>query len=138
MDFDPLAGDVVRESVTSRSGDPDLGAADGSSAGGKHPATSPGSEPATQDVYSHVSVDSEGAPVGKLIAESGRTPSQLHDYLKNSWGGAPRAAEFERTGVWPHDVQIPKDPSVLKANGTINWDEVPQGGHTIEAGKAVK
>lgn len=35
-------------------------------------------------------------------------------------------------------MQIPKDASVLKADGTINWDEVPQGGYTIEAGKAVK
>lgn len=65
-------------------GDPDLGTAVGSSSGGEHSATSPGSDLAMPDAYSHVSVDSEGAPVGKLIAESGLTPSQLHDYQKNS------------------------------------------------------
>jgi hypothetical protein len=81
------------------------------------------------EAYSHVSLDSEGKNVGPLVAESGLSPTQLHDYLESQW---PRdgalAREFESSGVWPHDVQIPKGPEVLTADGKINWDGVDNDG----------
>lgn len=91
-----------------------------------------GPTPAELPAYAHVSVDSAGNDISHLVTESGLTPTQLHDYLANSPGGGARAAAFEQTGVWPHDVQIPKDASVLKPDGTINWDEVPSGGYTLD------
>lgn len=81
------------------------------------------------EAYSHVSLDSEGKNVGHLVAESGLSPTQLHDYLESQWprdGALARA--FESSGVWPHDVQIPKGPEVLTADGKINWDGVDNDG----------
>jgi hypothetical protein len=118
-------------------GSPDgEGLTDGSPTDG---ASDHGTTPTESPAYAHVSVDSAGNDISHLVTESGLTPTQLHDYLANSWGGEARAAAFEQTGVWPHDVQIPKDASVLKADGTINWDEVPQGGYTLDdAGQPIK
>ncbi|NQX24458.1 TNT domain-containing protein [Curtobacterium sp. VKM Ac-2852] len=81
------------------------------------------------EAYSHVALDSEGKNVGPLVAESRLSPEQLHDYLESQW---PRdgalAREFESSGVWPHDVQIPKGPEVLTPDGKINWDGVDNDG----------
>jgi hypothetical protein len=49
------------------------------------------------------------------------------------------ADTYVKTGKWPSDVQIPKNPDVLKADGTINWDEVPNGGYVLDGkGDAIK
>lgn len=46
---------------------------------------------------------------------------------------------FLNSGKWPNGEQIPKDSSVLKANGSINWDKEPEGGYVLDAnGNAIK
>ena len=65
------------------------------------------------------------------IKESTCTPDELYSYLKHI---DPAIAEkYMTTGGWPRDLQIPKSGSVLNPDGSINWNEVPQGGYTLDA-----
>jgi hypothetical protein len=46
---------------------------------------------------------------------------------------------YSRTGKWPEDIQIPKDPRVLNPDGSIKWSEVPRGGYVLDkSGDAIK
>ncbi len=82
-------------------------------------------------------IDSSGRDLSNVIDQSSLTPDQLQLYLENA--DPSGAATFAETGVWPEDVQIPKDIGVLTPEGTINWSEVPQGGYVLdEAGNAIK
>jgi hypothetical protein len=51
-----------------------------------------------------------------------------------------KADQFLRTGTWPEDVQIPKDASVLGADGRVDFEHLaPEGGYTLDAaGQAIK
>ncbi|WP_176491530.1 TNT domain-containing protein [Curtobacterium sp. 'Ferrero'] len=120
------------DDATGTRSEPDGGDKQGDPTGGQSSDATgdrPLSDGAAPPAYSHVSVDSAGNDVGHLVADSGLSPSQLHDYLQSQW---PRdgalARQFESTGVWPHDVQIPKGPEVLTADGKINWDGVDNEG----------
>ncbi|WP_339362091.1 TNT domain-containing protein [Vallitalea maricola] len=65
----------------------------------------------------------------------------LSSYLKkiDDYKGTNYAEEFLSTGKWPDEIQIPKDPKVLKADGSIDWAQVPEGGYVLnDAGKAIK
>ena len=62
---------------------------------------------------------------------------ELYNYLKNIDSDA--AETFLKDGTWPSKIQIPKDPSALRPDGTINWDKAPEGGYVLNsAGKADK
>ena len=61
----------------------------------------------------------------------------MYNYLKNI--DIDLADEYLKTEKWPEEVQIPKDPSVLKADGSIKWSEVPNGGYVLDKnGNAIK
>ncbi|CAH0345755.1 hypothetical protein BCI9360_02053 [Bacillus sp. CECT 9360] len=65
------------------------------------------------------------------------TKSDLHGYLKNI--DEKRADEYLKTGNWPGEIQVPKDPSVLKPNGKIDWSQVPHDGFRLdETGYPIK
>ncbi|WP_144550360.1 T7SS effector LXG polymorphic toxin [Peribacillus simplex] len=59
------------------------------------------------------------------------TKVDLHDYLKNI--DEKLADEYLKTGKWPREIQIPKDPSVLTSNGKIDWSQVPNDGFKLDA-----
>ena len=47
--------------------------------------------------------------------------------------------KFASFRKWPDTEQIPKDPSVLMSNATIDWDQVPNGGYKLDdADKTIK
>ncbi len=86
--------------------------------------------------YSDVTVDSEGVAIDGLIRESRLSPEQLQHYLASQWphdGSLGR--EFEATGEWPHDVQIPKGPEVLDSRGGIDWSDVTNDGFAVREGR---
>ncbi|MFD9627528.1 T7SS effector LXG polymorphic toxin [Peribacillus muralis] len=65
------------------------------------------------------------------------TKVDLHDYLKNI--DEKLADEYLKTGKWPREIQIPKDPSVLTSNGRIDWSQVPNDGFRLDpAGNPIK
>jgi len=97
--------------------------------GSSNPLEMSGSTGDLPEVYSHISLDSEGLDVRSLIDQSRLTPSQLRAFLESQWprdGSLARA--FEASGAWPHDVQIPRGPEVLTADGGINWEGVDNDG----------
>ncbi|WP_077319022.1 TNT domain-containing protein [Virgibacillus proomii] len=72
-----------------------------------------------------------------VLKRSTCSPKELHNYLNNI--DSKLAEEFTNTGKWPKDIQIPKDSSVLTADGNIDWSQVPNGGYVLdEAGNAIK
>lgn len=49
------------------------------------------------------------------------------------------AENYLKTGQWAQEIQVPKSSSVLNADGSINWNEVPSGGYTLDSnGNAIK
>lgn len=49
------------------------------------------------------------------------------------------ADTYVKTGKWPSDIQIPKTPDVLKADGSIDWSKAPKGGYILDSnGEALK
>ena len=89
--------------------------------------------------YGELMTPEEAARYNKYwnINKSTCTPDELYSYLKHI---DPAIAEkYITTGEWPKDLQIPKSGSVLNPDGLINWNEVPQGGYTLDAsGNAIK
>lgn len=84
--------------------------------------------------YSEISVDSAGTDIAPFVRQSGLTPETLHDYLRAQWpNGAVLADRFEATGIWPHDVQIPKSPVFVRPDGEIDWSGVPHDGFELDA-----
>jgi len=76
-----------------------------------------------------------------LLLKSKCSDAILIAYLKNidAYKGTKYADEFMTTRKWPDAEQIPKDPSVLMSNATIDWSQVPEGGYVLDkAGKAIK
>jgi peptidoglycan hydrolase-like protein with peptidoglycan-binding domain len=83
----------------------------------------------------------EGKGVYDLLKKSRCNIDELTAYLKkmDEYSGTKNADEFASSGKWPNEIQIPKDPSVLNADGSIKWSEVPNGGYVLdEVGNAIK
>ena len=80
----------------------------------------------------------EGAgDFNRLLKQSTCSSDDFYKYLNKI--NSDYADTYAKTGKWPSDVQIPKNPDVLKADGTINWDEVPNGGYVLDGkGDAIK
>ena len=79
--------------------------------------------------------------VDTLLTETTCSQEDLYKYLKNndSYSNTNYAEEYLKTGKWPEDVQIPKNPGVLNEDGSIKWSEVPNGGYVLDAdGNAIK
>ncbi|MEX0136654.1 glycohydrolase toxin TNT-related protein [Bacillus nitratireducens] len=75
--------------------------------------------------------------VQKLLKQSTCTTDELHAYLNNI--DSKLAEEFKKTGQWPEEVQIPKNSDVLRADGHIDWGQVPNGGYVVNKdGKVMK
>nr|WP_309100501.1 TNT domain-containing protein [Fredinandcohnia onubensis] len=68
--------------------------------------------------------------VDDLLTKSTCPPDVLNSYLQKI--DRELADEYTNTGVWPEHIQIPKDPSVLKPDGSIKWEEVPKGGYVLD------
>jgi Tuberculosis necrotizing toxin len=88
--------------------------------------------PAQQDLEAQ----SRDADVKVLLSRSELAPDELAAYLKAEH--PDKVEKFARTGDWPEEIQIPKDASVLTADGRIDWDQVPKGGYELKAGEPVK
>ncbi|MFS0597859.1 TNT domain-containing protein [Peribacillus frigoritolerans] len=79
--------------------------------------------------------------VENLLKKSTCNAVELKTYLMkiDEYKGTNYADKFESFGKWPEDIQIPKDSSLLNADGSINWSEVPQGGYVLDKnGNAIK
>ncbi|SBV99473.1 hypothetical protein KL86CLO1_11204 [uncultured Eubacteriales bacterium] len=85
-----------------------------------------------------VGKDTEGAEdFNRLLKQSTCSSDDFYKYLNKI--NSDYADTYAKTGKWPSDVQIPKSPDALKADGTINWDEVPNGGYVLDGkGDAIK
>ncbi|WP_084667534.1 glycohydrolase toxin TNT-related protein [Bacillus proteolyticus] len=71
------------------------------------------------------------------LKQSTCTTDELHAYLNNI--DSKLAEEVEKTGKWPEEVQIPKNSDVLRADGHIDWGQVPNGGYVVNKdGKVMK
>jgi hypothetical protein len=79
--------------------------------------------------------------VDTLLTETTCSHEDLYKYLKNndSYSKTNYAELYLKTGKWPEDIQIPKNPGVLNEDGSIKWSEVPNGGYVLDAdGNAIK
>jgi hypothetical protein len=75
--------------------------------------------------------------VENLLSKSTCTKDDLYKYLRNIDSEA--AELYLKTNKWPENVQIPKNPDVLNADGTIKWSEVPNNGYVLDsAGNAIR
>jgi ABC-type transporter Mla subunit MlaD len=76
--------------------------------------------------------------IQELVNESTCNNDELYNYLlKNVDSNAANA--FLKEGVWPERIQIPKNSSVLNADGSINWSKAAEGGYTLNTdGTAIK
>ncbi|OXM12980.1 hypothetical protein CGZ75_24235 [Paenibacillus herberti] len=82
-----------------------------------------------------------GDLVDDLLKTSRCNTDELTVYLKkmDAYNGTNYADEFASLGKWPDEIQIPKDRSVLNADGSIKWSEVPNGGYVLDRnGNAIK
>ncbi|WP_419887688.1 glycohydrolase toxin TNT-related protein [Neobacillus niacini] len=72
-----------------------------------------------------------------VLKKTNCSPTELNTYLQKI--DKDLAEKYVETGQWPEHIQVPKDPSVLNPDGSINWDEVPKGGYVLDKnGNAVK
>jgi hypothetical protein len=85
-----------------------------------------------------VTIDNGAAEAVNLWKESTCSIDELHNYLlKNVDSDA--ANIFLNDGKWPEGIQIPKNSSVLNADGSINWSKAAEGGYTLDTnGDAIK
>jgi len=74
--------------------------------------------------------------IGELLKQTTCNTNELTNYLKkiDAYKGTNYADEFAASGKWPNDVQIPKTSSVLKADGNIDWSQVPNDGFAVVDG----
>ncbi len=78
---------------------------------------------------------------GELLKLTKCNTDELTRYLSklDSINGTNYVDDYTQNGEWPEYVQIPKDSSVLKADGSIDWSKATDGGYTLNAeGKAIK
>lgn len=81
--------------------------------------------------------DSNGHDLSDVLEKSDLSKPELESYLQNSYPAEYH--QYQQTGQWPADVQIPKDGSALTPGGQIDWKQVPNGGYELDAaGNAIK
>lgn len=74
----------------------------------------------------------------RVIDKSLCSEEDLYRYLSKNVG-SDAAEDFLKNGTWPKGIQVPKNPSVLNADGSINWSAAAKGGYTLDAnGNAIK
>ena len=82
------------------------------------------------------------------IGRTGDTQNPLHkstcstdrltQYLQKNAGEA-EAAAYRQTGIWPKNIQIPKNNTVLQADGSIDWTKAPGAGYVLDSdGEPIK
>ena len=76
--------------------------------------------------------------VSQLLKETTCNSDELYTYISKQVGS--EAAEiYAKNGIWPSELQIPKNASVLNPDGSINWSKAPEGGYTLDVnGNAIK
>ena len=73
----------------------------------------------------------------KLLKQSTCNTDDCYKYLNKI--KSDYADTYAKTGKWPSDVQIPKSPDVINADGSINWDKAPKGGYVLDSnGDAIR
>ena len=83
-----------------------------------------------------------------MIDRTGDTQNPLHkstcstdrltQYLQKNAGEA-EAAAYRQTGIWPKNIQIPKNNTVLQADGSIDWTKAPGAGYVLDSdGEPIK
>lgn len=76
--------------------------------------------------------------IQRLVSESTCNKDELYNYLLENVD-SDSANAFFREGKWPEGIQIPKNSSVLNADGSINWSKAAEGGYTLNTdGMAIK
>ncbi|WOO36602.1 TNT domain-containing protein [Anaerocolumna sp. AGMB13020] len=76
--------------------------------------------------------------IPELLKETTCNNDELYKYLSKNVG-TEAADNFVKNGKWPDGIQIPKNPSVLKADGAINWSAAAKGGYKLDSdGNAIK
>lgn len=68
----------------------------------------------------------------ELLKESSCTKDELYKYLRKQKGDII-ANKYLKEGIWPDDVQIPKESSFIKADGGQDWSKAPHDGYTLDA-----
>ena len=61
-----------------------------------------------------------GSTTSKLLKETTCSDDELYVYLSKQVG-LDAAEAFSKKGIWPSEVQIPKNSSALNSDGCINW-----------------
>jgi hypothetical protein len=76
--------------------------------------------------------------ISELLKETACNNDELYKYLSKNVG-TEAAENFIRNGKWPDGIQIPKNSSVLNADGSINWNAAAKGGYVLDSnGNAIK
>lgn len=66
-----------------------------------------------------------------LLEKCGCTREDLTAYLANT-AGVEAAELYYRTDLWPQEIQVPKDPSVLGPGRGIDWSRAPKNGYVLD------
>ena len=105
----------------------------------EHTAIAEGSANNIGQNAAHEGIYAEGGKiVSQLLKETTCSNDKLYVYLSKQVG-TDAAEAFAKNGTWPYEVQIPKNSSALKSDGSINWSRAPQGGYVLDAdGNAIK
>ena len=80
--------------------------------------------------------DSTGRDLRDVLAQSDLSKPEPKTFLQRNYPAD--YDQYQLTGQWPADVQLPRGASALTSDGRIDWDQVPEGGYVLENGKAVK
>lgn len=66
-----------------------------------------------------------------LLEKCGCTREDLTAYLANT-AGVDAAELYYRTDLWPQEIQVPKDPSVLGPGRGIDWAPARENGYVLD------
>ena len=75
--------------------------------------------------------DEQTVYIDNQIKKSSCSFDDLYRYLNKVNGDFAKA--YSETGRWPSEIQIPKSPNVLNADGSINWAKAPKGGYVLDS-----
>ncbi len=76
--------------------------------------------------------------IAKLLKKSTCTAEEFERYILR-YAGKKAASEYKNSGNWPENLQIPKSSSVLREDGSINWDFAPENGYMVDRnGQVIK
>ena len=81
---------------------------------------------------------STGTPktTAQLLQESNCSQEELSKFLSRKVDEGVVSQEavdlFNNEGIWPDDIQIPKDPAFINPDGSECWDKAPNYGYTLD------